>query len=191
MVGDKMTLEKLAKDILASAESEAKALIKTAKAEAKELLSEAEDRASAIKGNADAKANKEAGQISREIVASARQSNQKEVLVARRIELDATFSLAKEKLGDSSLAGRASLLKQLLVEAARMSEGKMVIQPTKIDRSALKDASSEFEMGDDVEGLGGFILVAADSSISFDFRFDTLLEEAWSEKRTQINEKLF
>jgi len=186
-----MTLEKLAKDILASAESEAKALIKAAKAEAKEIISEAEARASTIRGNADAKASKEAGQISREIVASARQSNQKEVLVARRSELDATLSLAKEKLGDSSLAGRASLLKKLLVEAARMSEGKMVIRPTKIDRSALKDASSEFDMGDDVEGLGGFVLVAVDSSISFDFRFDTLLNEAWSEKRTEINDILF
>lgn len=186
-----MTLEKLAKDILDSAEAESKDLIKTAKAEAEEIISEAEGRASVIKGNTDAKASKEASQISREIVASARQSNQKEVLVARRTELDATFSLAKEKLGDSSLAGRASLLKQLLVEAARMSEGKMVIQPTKIDRSALMDASSEFEMGDDIDGLGGFILVASDSSISFDFRFDTLLEEAWSDKRTEINEKLF
>jgi vacuolar-type H+-ATPase subunit E/Vma4 len=191
MVGDKMTLEKLAKDILDSAESEAKSLIKTANAQAKEIISEAEERASSIKGSADAKASKEVGKISREIVASARQSNQQEALVARRTELDATFALAKEKLGDSSLAGRASLLKQLLVEAARMSEGKMVIQPTKIDRAALKDASSEFEMGDDVEGLGGFILAAADSSISFDFRFDTLLEDAWSNKRTEINEKLF
>ena len=186
-----MTLEKLAKDILDSAESEAKALIKTAKAEAKEIISEAEERASSIKESADVKASKEVGKISREIVASARQSNQQEVLVARRTELDATFSLAKEKLGDSSLAGRASLLKQLLVDAARMSEGKMIIQPTKIDRAALKDSSSEFEMGDDVEGLGGFILVAADSSISFDFRFDTLLEDAWSDKRAEINEKLF
>ena len=166
-------------------------MIKTAKAEAKEIISEAEERANSIKESADTKASKEVGKISREIVASARQSNQQEVLVARRTELDATFSLAKEKLGDSSLAGRASLLKQLLVDAARMSEGKMVIQPTTIDRAALKDSSSEFEMGDDVEGLGGFILVAADSSISFDFRFDTLLEEAWSDKRAEINEKLF
>jgi len=186
-----MTLERLAEDIMESAEAEAKSVIAAAESEAQKIISEAEEKSVKIREDSDAKASKEVGQISREIVASARQSNQKEILVARRAELDATLALAKDKLADSALAGRASLLKHLLVEAGRISEGKMVIRPTSIDRTALADASKEFEIGDDIDGLGGFILEAADSSISFDFRFDTLLEEAWSDNRAKMSEKLF
>lgn len=186
-----MTLEQLAKDISASAEAEAKATIKAAKEEAKTILADAKARASSIEDDASGKANKEADQISREVVASARQANQKDVLVARRFELDATLASARAKLGDASLAGRASLLKNLVKKAKSMGDGKMVLRPTAIDRSALEDAAKGYSMGDEVEGLGGFVLEAEDKSISFDMRFDTLLESAWIEKRAAVNETLF
>ena len=35
------------------------------------------------------------------------------------------------------------------------------------------------QVGSSVDGLGGFILEAADGSVSYDMRFDTLLETAW------------
>ena len=114
-----MTLEQLAKDISASAEAEAKAAIKAAKDEAKTILADAKARADSIgEEDASGKADKEADQIAREVVASARQANQKDVLVARRVELDATLaSCSLLCLGDASLAGRASLLKSLVKKA--------------------------------------------------------------------------
>ena len=186
-----MTLEKLAKDIQASANSEAAELIKAAEKEAKAILSEAKERAKSITSAASGKADKEAEQLSREIVASARQANQKEVLVARRIELDATLASAREQIGNASLAGRASLLKHLVKQASDIGKGKMVLRPTSIDRAALEDAAKGYKIGDDVDGLGGFVLEAEDGTISFDMRFDTLLENAWSEKRAAINDTLF
>ena len=186
-----MTLEQLAKDISATAEAEAKATIKAAKAEAKTILAEANSRAESIEGDASGKASKEADQIAREMVASARQANQKEILVARRAELDATLATARAKLGDASLAGRASLLKSLVKKAKSLGEGKMVLRPTAIDRSALQDAAKGYSMGDEVDGLGGFILEAEDGTLSFDLRFDTLLESAWIEQRAAVNETLF
>ena len=122
---------------------------------------------------------------------TARQANQKEILVARRIELDATLASARTLLGDASLAGRASLLKHLVKQASEVSQGKMVLRPTSIDRAALADSAKEYAIGDDVDGLGGFVLEAEDGSISFDMRFDTLLESAWIEQRAAINETLF
>ena len=186
-----MTLEQLAKDISASAEAEAKAAIKAASDEAKTILADAKSRASTIKGDASGKADKEADQIAREMVASARQANQKEILVARRIELDATLASARSKLGDASLAGRASLLKSLVKKAGELGEGKMVLRPTAIDRSALEDAAKGYSIGDEVEGLGGFVLEAEDGKLSFDLRFDTLLENAWTDQRAAVNETLF
>ena len=130
-------------------------------------------------------------QISKEIVASARQSNQKEILVAQKTELDTAYEMAKTKLSDASLKGRASLLKHLLSEAKKVGEGKMVLRPTVIDRSALEDASKDYSIGEEVDGMGGFILEAADGSISFDYRFDGLLEEAWSTLLPKITGELF
>ena len=186
-----MTLEQLAKDISATAEAEAKATIKAAEAEAKTILAEAKTRAESIEGDASGKADKEADQLAREMVASARQANQKEILVARRAELDATLATAASMLGDASLAGRASLLKSLVKKAGTVSKGKMVLRPTKIDRSALADAAKDYKMGEDVDGLGGFVLEAEDGTLSFDFTFDTLLKEAWVEQRAAVNETLF
>ena len=186
-----MTLDQLAKDISASAEAEAKATIKAAKEEAEAILAEAKDRASSIEGDASTKASKEADQLARELVASARQANQKEILVARRGELDATLATACSMLGDASLAGRASLLKSLVKKAGGLSEGKMIMRPTTIDRSALEDAAKDYKMGDDVDGLGGFMLESEDGRLSFDLRFDTLLEEAWTQQRAAVNETLF
>ena len=186
-----MTLEQLAKDISASAEAEAKATIKAAKEEAKTILAEAKARAESIEGDASGKANKEAEQIAREMVASARQANQKDILVARRAELDATLATACSMLGDASLAGRASLLKSLVKKANSLGEGKMVLRPTAIDSAALQDAAKGFTMGEEIDGLGGFILEAEDGTLSFDLRFDTLLKAAWIEQRAAVNETLF
>jgi len=186
-----MTLDQLAKDISASAEAEAKATIAAAKEEAKTILAEANERANSIKSDASFKANKEADQIAKEMVASARQANQKDVLVAKNAELKATLASACAQLGDASLAGRASLLKSLVKKAGTISQGKMVLRPTKIDRSALTDAAKDYKMGEDVDGLGGFILEAEDGTLSFDLTFDTLLKEAWVEQRAAVNETLF
>tara|TARA_B110000438_G_scaffold135861_1_gene131357 strand:+ start:3381 stop:3968 length:588 start_codon:yes stop_codon:yes gene_type:complete len=189
--GNIMTLETLAKDIAASAETEAKALLKEAKASAKKIAEEAEAKANTIREEADSRSSREAEQLAREIVASARQSNQKDVLVARRVVLDATFEEAKGQLADPGLSGRASILKGLMAQADEVAVGDFTVRPVAIDRAALSGIAGSRSIGDDVEGLGGFILEAADGSVSFDMRFDTLLDQVWSDKRSLINSTLF
>ena len=67
----------------------------------------------------------------------------------------------------------------------------MVLRPTVIDRAALEDAAKEYSIGNEVDGLGGFVLEAEDGKLSFDLRFDTLLENAWIDQRSAVNETLF
>jgi vacuolar-type H+-ATPase subunit E/Vma4 len=189
--GNIMTLETLAKDIASSAEVEAKAILKEAKASAKKIVAEAEAKANTIREEAESRTSREAEQLAREIVASARQSNQKDVLVARRVVLDATFEAARGQLADPALSGRASILKGLMAQADEVAVGDFTVRPVAIDRAALSDIAGSRGMGDDVEGLGGFILEAADGSVSFDMRFDTLLDQVWTDKRALINSTLF
>ena len=186
-----MTLETLAKDIAASAEAEAKAIIKKAKAEAKDILSEAESKAESIRSEADARAERESVQIAREVVASARQANQKEILIARRKVLDATHDAVKEQLADPGFKGRASMLKSMMTKAGKMAGADYIIRPVEVDRKALDGLSGKRKTGESVDGLGGFILEAPDGSISYDMRFDTLLENAWNDSLSSVNSILF
>ncbi|MAH90475.1 MAG: hypothetical protein CMA11_01750 [Euryarchaeota archaeon] len=94
-------------------------------------------------------------------------------------------------LGNASLAGRASLLKSLVKKAGNLGDGKMVLRPTSIDRAALEDTAKGYSIGDEVDGLGGFVLEAEDGTLSFDLRFDTLLDNAWIEQRAAVNQALF
>ncbi len=186
-----MTLETLAKDIAASAEAQAKAMLKEAKAEADAIVGEAETKATSISDEASARAGREAEQISREMVASARQGNQKELLIARRGVLDATYDAAKAQLADPGMKGRATLLKSLLKHAGDISGKDFVLRPVTVDSAALKKEAGSRTIGDEIDGLGGFMMEAADGSVSFDFRFDTLLDRTWNDDRAAINETLF
>ena len=186
-----MTLDTLAKDIAASAESEANALIKEAKSEAESILADAEARANDIREEAKQRAEKEAGQIERELVASARQSNQKDILVARREALDATLDAAQSHISDAGMKGRDAVLKSLLANSKKLAKGKFVIRPVELDRAAITKSAGDRKVGESVDGLGGFILEAEDGSVSFDMRFDVLLQQAWSNQLSAVNETLF
>ena len=59
------------------------------------------------------------------------------------------------------------------------------------DRKAVSDLASGKTVGDDADGLGGFILDAEDGSVSYDFRFDALLDRAWDNSLPAVTAALF
>jgi vacuolar-type H+-ATPase subunit E/Vma4 len=63
------------------------------------------------------------------------------------------------------------------------------LRSVKADRGNL--SKSGFDMGEDIEGLGGFVLESKDGSSMLDFRFDMILEEAWKSSLAEINKILF
>tara|TARA_B100000965_G_scaffold406281_1_gene444376 strand:- start:2798 stop:3403 length:606 start_codon:yes stop_codon:yes gene_type:complete len=189
--GIKMTLETLAKDIAASAQADAKAIIDEAKAEAKQIIDEAKDKASSITDEANLRADREVSQISREVVASARQANQKAILIAKREAMDSTHAAVKEQLADPGFKGRASMLKSLMSKANKLASSDFIIRPVEVDKKALSDLKGKRKVGESVDGLGGFILEAADGSVSYDMRFDTLLDTAWGQSLSKVNSILF
>ena len=186
-----MTLETLAKDIAASAEADAKAIIDEAKAEAKQIIDEAKDKASSITNEANLRADREVSQISREVVASARQANQKAILIAKREAMDSTHAAVKEQLADPGFKGRASMLKSLMSKANKLASSDFIIRPVEVDKKALSDLKGKRKVGESVDGLGGFILEAADGSVSYDMRFDTLRDPAWGQSFSEVKRILF
>ena len=183
-----MSLDTLATEITKQARAEAEAIIEEARAEAKRIEGEAKDEAQLTASMASSKAERESEQISVEVVASARQANPKRALIARREELEATWESAKDEVGSSKMEGRKKILDSMVKEASGM-KSDMVMRPVKIDRAAL--SKSGFEIGEDVDGLGGFVLESKDGSAMLDFRFDLILEEAWKKSLGEINKILF
>ena len=150
-----MTLEALANEIAAKAKAEGKAIKDAARVQAKDIAAEAKAQTNAARSEMVARAERESSQLSVEVVASARQANQKRELIARREELDATWNAVREEVGSADLKGRADILKTLLAEAKGAGDN-MVLHPVSIDRKAL--TGQGFDLGDDVDGLGGFTL---------------------------------
>ena len=76
-----------------------------------------------------------------------------------------------------------------LVKEASSSNSDMIMRPVSIDRKSL--SSSNFSLGEDIDGLGGFVLESKDGSVVLDYRFDSLLEDAWKANLGPVNKALF
>lgn len=183
-----MTLDALANEIAAQAKAEAESIIAAAKQQAKEIEGEAKAVASSFSSDMKARAERESAQLSVEVVASAKQANQKHLLIARREELDETWNSIRVSVASPDLKGRSDVLSALLAEASKSGEG-MLLRPVSTDRKALEKGN--FSLGEDVEGLGGFVLESKDGSIVLDYRFDSRLEEAWNANLGTVNKTLF
>ena len=183
-----MTLDALANEIAAQAKAEAESIIAAAKQQAKQIEDEAKSETSSFSSDMKARAERESAQLSVEVVASAKQANQKHLLIARREELDETWNSIRVSVASPDLKGRSDVLSALLAEASKSGEG-MLLRPVSTDRKALEKGN--FSLGDDVEGLGGFVLESKDGSIVLDYRFDSRLEEAWNANLGTVNKTLF
>ena len=116
-----MSLDKLASEIESMAKAEAKVVSKEAKAGAKSIGSEAKDSVAEYRDAAITQAEKMSDQIAVESIAAARQRNQKRLLVARRTELDSTWSEVMSQVGAADLKGREEILESLVQNATSSS----------------------------------------------------------------------
>ena len=109
-----MSLEKLAEKIDSAAKSEAEIVINNAKEQAKDIIDSAKNEAKEMENDVMDKMKKEVSQLAVEIVASAKQANQKRMLIAKRSELDSTWKSIRELVGSGKLNGRKVLLESIV-----------------------------------------------------------------------------
>ena len=192
-----MSLDKLASEIESMAKAEAKVVSKEATSEAKRIGDEAKDSVAEYRDAAINQAEKMSDRIAVESIAAARQRNQKRLLVARRAELDATWSEVMSQVGKADLKGRENILESLIEMATAESGDDMILRPVAVDRKILTDFSEtfgeyhDFQIGEDIDGLGGFVLESPDGSVLMDYRFEGRLRDAWEASLGEINNKLF
>ena len=102
--------------------------------------------------------------------------------------MDLTWESVKKEVSSAKLKGRKEILSALLKEAGGSKSG-MILRPVSTDRGAL--SKSGFTMGEDIDGLGGFVLESKDGSTVLDYRFDYRLEESWKQSLGEVNKILF
>ena len=186
-----MSLDKLASEIESMAKAEAKVVSKEAAAEAKRIGNDAKDSVTEYRDAAITQAEKMSDQIAVESIAAARQRNQKRLLVARRAELDSTWSEVMSQVAAADLKGREEILESLVQKATAESGDGMVLRPVAIDRGILSKYSERFQIGEDTDGLGGFVLESPDGSVLMDYRFEGRLRDAWDASLGEVSNKLF
>ena len=106
----------------------------------------------------------------------------------KRQELDETWNSIRKSVSSPDLDGRSNILQSLLSEAKKSGKG-MLLRPVAIDRKELE--KENFDIGEDIEGLGGFVLESKDGSVVLDYRFDSRLEKSWQENLGLVNSTLF
>ena len=62
---------------------------------------------------------------------------------------------------------------------------------SRLQVEAINNVGSDFAMGEDVDGLGGFVLEAPDGSMILDYRFDGLFERSWITALPAVTSALF
>lgn len=185
-----MSLDKLADKIATAAKSEADSLINEAKSEAKKIEAAAKEEAATLAERLKKDAEHDVSQLSTEMSAAARQHNQKQLLIAKREELDQTWQTIQEQVGSAGMKGRSTLLKALMADAAEKDIGDAVLRPVALDRRAI-EVDGRFKVGEDIDGLGGFVLEFDEGAISLDYRFESRLQAAWDENLAAVTEALF
>ena len=187
-----MSLDKLASEIESMAKAEAKEITDDAKAEAKRISGEAKESVKEYREAAIAQAERMSEQVAVESIAAARQGNQKRLLVARRAELDATWSTVKSEC-HPSIEYRVEVLHHLLEKATAESGEDMILRPVATDRQDLQGLTAirKHEIGEDIDGLGGFVLESPDGSVLMDYRFEGRLRDAWEASLEEVNKILF
>tara|TARA_Y100000588_G_C13943616_1_gene791134 strand:- start:289 stop:564 length:276 start_codon:yes stop_codon:yes gene_type:complete len=89
------------------------------------------------------------------------------------------------------MKGRNEVLNSLLAQASEEAPSGMILKPVKTDRDFLSKNSSGFEIGDEVDGLGGFVLEDSDGSVLMDYRFEGRLSNAWDDRLGEVSNILF
>ena len=186
-----MSLNNLASEIESMAEAEAKKVTDEARNQAESIRNAAHDGVKEYSDEGIAKAERTSSQISVESIAAARQRNQKRLLVVKRAELDSTWDDVVATVGSKGMGDRGKILKSLLKEAKSVAEKGMVLRPVKTDRAALSKSAGQFKIGDDIDGLGGFVLESEDGSVMMDYRFEGRLREAWDSSLGEVSRILF
>jgi V/A-type H+-transporting ATPase subunit E len=184
-----MGLDKLVEDILRKGQEQAREIIRQGEAERDAQVGSAEGEIEESREKALRKTEARIAQLEKHELSSAELESRKILLSAQREVL--------EDLKERSLAELAAYPpdKRRALYAKLFATAKNVLGDCYVYSNEADSAAIEPPPGITSEGImdcvGGLVFESKDRSVRLDYRFETMLEEVWSQKMNEIYTQLF
>jgi V/A-type H+/Na+-transporting ATPase subunit E len=183
-----MGLDTVLIDIQKRGNEEVEAIRREGKVEAERLLREAHAKKKAMLEGSLSEARKTAERLRLQEISRVEMENRRAVLVMQRDMLDLALEKAREKLAALPADKDRDLLRRILTKNGTLAP---VVISSKRQEATVKSLAPSLKYGGSIEGLGGIILQTVNGSIRYDFRYETLLEQAAQASMKEVAGTLF
>jgi V/A-type H+-transporting ATPase subunit E len=184
-----MGLEKLVEDILRKGDGRAKEIISQGEAERDARVKLADKDISEKRVLAEKRLESQISQMEQHELSSAELESRKMLLAAQREVLEDLRERILVELSDYPDDKRRALYAKLFAKAKEIL-GDCYVYSNKADEPTLKPPSGITKAGV-MDCSGGLVFESKDRSVRLDYRFETLLEEVWSKRMSEIFSQLF
>lgn len=173
-----MGLEVVLNQIQTAGQKEESDILEQAQFEKERILADAQKRIDETRQQSQTRTEARLEALRRELLSAAEFESRRRILVARR-ELSEDF---RKRVHDAiaSITGphNTQLLEKLAKKASKELP-KGTVHAKRNDQAAL--VKSGFKAGRELTGLGGFQVESADGAVILDYRYETLLDNAWKQ----------
>jgi len=170
-----MGLDTVLSDIQKRGNEEIETIRRESKAEAERLLREAQAKKKALLEASLAEARKAGDRLRLQEISRVELENRRAALVMQRDMLDLALDKAREQLASLPADKDRDLLRRLLTKNGTLAP---VVISSKKQEATVRSLAPSMKYGGSIESLGGLILQTVDGSVRYDFRYETLLEQA-------------
>ncbi|UCE92030.1 MAG: hypothetical protein JSV90_02500 [Methanobacteriota archaeon] len=182
-------MEKLVEDILLKGDERAQEIIRQGEAERDDQILAADDQIRLAREKAEKKADAQISQMEQHELSSAELESRKTLLAAQREVLEDLKERSLAELANYPSDRREKLYDSLSAKAKAIL-GECVVYSNSADGVLLKPPAGVIK-GGEIDCVGGLVFESRDGSVRLDYRFETLLEEVWNRKMSEIYSQLF
>jgi V/A-type H+-transporting ATPase subunit E len=184
-----MSLEKVVEDILRRGEESKQEIVRQGERERGEHVSQADDVIAEHKEVATRRADSQISQMEQQELSSAELESKKALLSAQRQVMDEIKSQVLTEISNYPEDKRRTMYARLM-EKAKKELGECYVYSNASDKQLLRPIPG-ITIGGTVDCRGGLVFESKDRAIRLDYRFESMLEDAWNKKIQEIYSSLF
>jgi V/A-type H+-transporting ATPase subunit E len=184
-----MSLDKVVEDILRRGEERRQETLRQGERERDEHIAQADTVIAERKENATRRTESQISQMEQQELSSAELESKKALLSAQRQVMDDIKSQVLAEMSSYPEDKRRTMYARLM-EKAKNELGECHVYSNAADKQLLRLIPG-ISVGGTVNCRGGLVFESKDRAVRLDYRFETMLEDAWSKRIQEIYSNLF
>jgi V/A-type H+-transporting ATPase subunit E len=184
-----MSLNKVVDEILRKGGEKKAEVISAGERERDELITDADKRIAESRAKAEATITSAIAQMEQQEVSSAELESKKALLMARKSMMDLLKEHSLSRIAELPPERRKKLYSKLMAKAKK-ELGECYVYSNRADTSMLS-LPPGLKSGGTIECSGGLVFESTDRTVRLDYRFESILDDLWSEDMQKIYELLF